>query len=224
MGAFGAFGKMPSLGDFFHFGLPPGFVTAWDLWLQARIAAARERLGEDWQPRYFAAPIWRFTLAPGLAGADGMLGVLMPSVDRVGRHFPLTLAAGHPAARAPAHLHFTAEGTFAALEEVALATLDGRIGVAVLERELAAIRLPTAPAPGGLRQRQGRLTLVCARGEVAACAAADLLAARCRTPSLWSCLGASDDRLLVVDGLPGAEEALGLIDPAAPLWTAETAA
>ena len=39
------------------------------------------------------APIWRFALAPGVAGPLPMLGVMMPSVDRVGRQFPLTLAA-----------------------------------------------------------------------------------------------------------------------------------
>ena len=30
-------------------------------------------------------PIWRFVLLPGLIGSNGWAGVLMPSVDRVGR-------------------------------------------------------------------------------------------------------------------------------------------
>jgi type VI secretion system protein ImpM len=42
--AFGAFGKMPSLGDFFRFGLPADFVSAWDDWLQWRGPARCRRL------------------------------------------------------------------------------------------------------------------------------------------------------------------------------------
>ena len=35
----------------------------------------------------------RFWLAPGVLTPDAWSGLLMPSVDRVGRHFPFTLAA-----------------------------------------------------------------------------------------------------------------------------------
>jgi type VI secretion system protein ImpM len=38
------------------------------------------------------APVWRFALAPGLCGAAGVVGVMLPSVDRAGRYFPLTFA------------------------------------------------------------------------------------------------------------------------------------
>jgi type VI secretion system protein ImpM len=50
-------------------------------------------LGEDWLPTWNMAPIWRFALSPGCCGRDAVLGLWMPSVDRVGRQFPLTFAA-----------------------------------------------------------------------------------------------------------------------------------
>jgi type VI secretion system protein ImpM len=89
----GLFGKLPARGDFVRSGLPGGFVTPWDAWLQAALAASQAGLGEDWLPAWLEAPVWRFAIAPGLCGPDAVLGTMLPSVDRVGRYFPLTLAA-----------------------------------------------------------------------------------------------------------------------------------
>ena len=92
-GAVGLFGKLPARGDFVRGGLPGSFVAPWDAWLQLVLAASREQLDADWLPAWLEAPVWRFALAPGLCGEDAVLGVMLPSVDRVGRYFPLTLAA-----------------------------------------------------------------------------------------------------------------------------------
>ena len=91
-------GKIPSRGDFVRFGLPNGFVEPWEEWLRAGLVASRAAMGEDWLAAWLEAPVWRFALAPGVAGADTAVGVWMPSVDRVGRYFPLTLAATAEAA------------------------------------------------------------------------------------------------------------------------------
>ena len=88
---FGAFGKMPAVGDFFRLGPPAGFVEPWDGWVQQAMLTGQAAHGPGWDGLYMQAPIWRFTLAPGLAGPQAVLGVVMPSVDRVGRRFPLTL-------------------------------------------------------------------------------------------------------------------------------------
>jgi type VI secretion system ImpM family protein len=95
-GEFAAFGKIPALGDFFRLNPPPGFVPVWDSWLQAGLLAAHAQLGDRWDACYMSAPIWRFSLAAGLAGPAPLLGVMMPSVDRVGRQFPLTLVVPVP--------------------------------------------------------------------------------------------------------------------------------
>jgi type VI secretion system protein ImpM len=92
----GLFGKLPARGDFVRDNLPGDFVAPWDAWLQACVAASRAELGDAWLACWLAAPVWRFRLAPGLCGAAAVLGLLLPSVDRVGRYFPLTLAAVAP--------------------------------------------------------------------------------------------------------------------------------
>lgn len=117
-GAVGLFGKLPARGDFVRLGLSGDFVAAWDDWLQDVIAASRARMGADWLPAFLEAPVWRFALAPGVAGAQAASGVWLPSVDRVGRYFPLTLAAMLPAA-SPAWLDACEEAGRAALDEAA---------------------------------------------------------------------------------------------------------
>src|SRR5260370_2664306 len=91
--AIGFCGKLPARGDFVTAGLPRRFAEAWHDWLQPVLAASRRALGEDWLAAWLEAPIWRFALSPGTCGPDSVLGLWMPSVDRVGRHFPLTFAA-----------------------------------------------------------------------------------------------------------------------------------
>jgi type VI secretion system protein ImpM len=120
----GWYGKLPSLGDFASRRLPDEFVRTWDAWLQDVLQATRDSLGEAWLDRYLVMPIWRFVLLPELVGSTGWAGVLMPSVDRVGRHFPLTLAAPLVAHSAAAHAVFRGGEWFARLEDAALAALD----------------------------------------------------------------------------------------------------
>jgi type VI secretion system protein ImpM len=88
-------GKLPTLGDFASRRLEAPFIEAWDGWLAAGLVALREAHPETWLDAYLGSPSWRFLLMPevlpGAAGEQGWAGVLMPSVDRVGRYFPLTL-------------------------------------------------------------------------------------------------------------------------------------
>ena len=53
-------------------------------------------MGDAWLPAFLEAPVWRFTLPPGMCGARAVLGLMLPSVDRAGRYFPLTFAALSP--------------------------------------------------------------------------------------------------------------------------------
>lgn len=92
----GWYGKLPALGDFATRRLPPEVVTRCDAWLSAGLAASRRELGGEWLGLYLTAPIWRFAWSAGVAGEATWVGVLMPSVDRVGRYFPLLLAAPCP--------------------------------------------------------------------------------------------------------------------------------
>ena len=88
----GFYGKLPARGDFVSRRLPRSFVEPWDAWLQQGFASSRDHLGDGWLEAYLTSPIWRFVLAPGVCGPAGVAGVVMPSVDSVGRYFPLTIA------------------------------------------------------------------------------------------------------------------------------------
>jgi type VI secretion system ImpM family protein len=94
MASAGWFGKIPALGDFAGRRLPPQFVQPWDEWLSSELAAARQLLGPDWPQSQRDAPIWRFALTPGVLDSRCWFGILMASTDRVGRWFPLSVAAG----------------------------------------------------------------------------------------------------------------------------------
>ena len=88
-------GKLPSLGDFAARRLDAHFLDPWDHWLASGLQHLRERDPAGWLEAYLANPSRRFLLMPGMlpgaAGTHAWAGVLMPSVDRVGRYFPFTI-------------------------------------------------------------------------------------------------------------------------------------
>lgn len=145
----GLFGKIPAEGDFVSRRLPWEFMSAWDAWLQAGLAASHECLGSRWLDAYLTAPVWRFQLHPGVAGAQAWLGVCFPSVDRVGRHFPLTVALPLPVsgpAAAPLLL-LQDDAALLRLEDLALQALDPRTSVAALEAGLGRAELGFVHGP-----------------------------------------------------------------------------
>ena len=65
--------------------------------MQESIVASRASIGDAWLDLYLTAPMWRFFAHPGALDAQPVAGVIFPSVDRVGRYFPLTVFAQMPA-------------------------------------------------------------------------------------------------------------------------------
>jgi type VI secretion system protein ImpM len=133
----GLYGKLPTHGDFLRRRVADDFIAAWDPWLQQCIADSRATLGEPWLETYLTSPIWRFALAPHVCGATAVAGLLIPSVDRVGRYFPLTLVWPTPAELSTVEvaLHFRSGFEHAerllletlALEQFEFADLDRRV-------------------------------------------------------------------------------------------------
>jgi type VI secretion system protein ImpM len=119
----GLYGKLPTHGDFLRRRIPDAFVVAWDTWLQASIASSRAQLADRWLDVYLTSPAWRFVLSAGVCGPSAMAGVMLPSVDRVGRYFPLTLAWQPPARVTPIDVATRADRWFAAAECHAIETL-----------------------------------------------------------------------------------------------------
>ncbi|MCW5611964.1 MAG: type VI secretion system-associated protein TagF [Rubrivivax sp.] len=217
-------GKLPSLGDFASRRLPAAFVEPWDGWLAAGMLALREAAPEDWLVAYLGSPSWRFLLMPGVlpgqpsaaAGAadeaadQGWAGVLMPSVDRVGRYFPLTIAL--PLGDGPASTvqmqalwHWLAR-----LDELARDALFDDWSLERLENELARMARPElatraaadalpAPQPGELAEWPAGLDAATAIGLEAQA----LWAARSRGRGWWyACPDEGAPRLLTSQGLP----------------------
>ncbi len=147
--AAGWYGKLPSLGDFASRRLDHDFIEAWDHWLAAGIAAWREREPTAWLERYLSSPSWRFALAPGVLakGAPAWAGVLMPSVDRVGRYFPLTLAMPLPRLPAAESQAGALLSCLQCLDDLALDALDEDWSADQLEAELLKLGGPRAATP-----------------------------------------------------------------------------
>jgi type VI secretion system protein ImpM len=148
----GFYGKLPAKGDFLGRRLPRSFIDAWDAWLQDAVGQSREAMGEAWLEAYLTSPLWRFVLSPGLCGPDAIAGVMMPSVDRVGRYFPLALAMPVAGCRAPVQLALGDEEWFRRAEEMALSTLDEGADFDGFDAAVAEIGAPrSVAAAAGLR-------------------------------------------------------------------------
>ncbi len=151
----GFFGKLPARGDFVGRRLDQAFRTAFDDWLQKSIATSKRQLGTAWLPAYLNTPIWRFVLGPGLCGAAPALGVMMPSVDRVGRYFPLVVAAQLPGCTSPGTMFHSARSWFDHAEQLILQTLEDDFNFDDFDRDVVAIGVPkygrAGEAGGSLR-------------------------------------------------------------------------
>ncbi|MEO8279240.1 MAG: type VI secretion system-associated protein TagF [Ideonella sp.] len=139
--AIGLFGKLPSQGDFVSRRLPWEFTSAWDDWLQAGISHARSLIGADWNETYLTAPLWRFQLQPGVIGASGWIGLWFPSVDRVGRQFPLALFEPLPPGWDGRYAVIEQDESFFSVEDVALRGLDPRLNFDSFDRSLDGLSL-----------------------------------------------------------------------------------
>ena len=116
----GFYGKLPCRGDFLQRRAPQDFVDVWDAWLQEGLHESRQRLQEAWLNAYLTGPVWRFVLSAGICGGGVYAGVLVPSVDRVGRYFPLTVIAQLTAEECPLTVACEMSGWFEAAEALAI--------------------------------------------------------------------------------------------------------
>jgi type VI secretion system protein ImpM len=220
---FGVYGKIPALGDFIRMDLPPVFVEPWDLWLQAGIRASREALGPLWNARYNSGPVWRFALDAGLCGPEGVLGILMPSVDRQGRQFPLTLAICLPESVCAATALVEAGATLERVTALALLALDRDLKPEALSEALENLPCPEPFfGPAVRRSASGTFLLIEAK-DASQCLAGllGLLAAGALGgKSLWYTEIDGVTRAFACSGLPPEERASLVFDAESPLWAA----
>jgi type VI secretion system protein ImpM len=234
----GWYGKLPTLGDFASRRLEADFVEPWDLWLGEGMAAQREALGDAWLEAYLNSPTWRFVLMPevlpSLTPQRPLAGVLMPSVDRVGRYFPLTIVAGLPSVPRSAAGIEQLLGWLHRLEDLALDALHEDWTIDDLERELENLPPAIDEALVWPEHLAGpRAALAQALESDAAFVPIDAVKSRAELASLWAASLAessalageravagrsfwlSDNpespRLLVVRGLPARDEFIQML-------------
>lgn len=202
----GFYGKVACRGDFVSRDLPQTFIQPWDQWLAAGLQASQRQLGEQWLQAYLVSPLWRFVLAPGVCGPQAVTGVVMPSIDRVGRYFPLTIAQVLDPQTSLAALVGGRDAWFEDVEAVLLATLEEGAAFEAFERAIRPydpdgglpVSAVTEPAIGGL-QRLGVTTAQARERALAECACAGM--------SLWWGRGSEHiaPGLMRYPGLPRAE-------------------
>ena len=123
----GLYGKLPAYGDFIFRNVNSSFINPWDEWLQHFISGSQEQMGDDWLNIYLTSPIWRFVLSPGVIDNNMWAGLMMPSVDRVGRYFPISVVKPFAADTCAANFMLSQCEWFNAIEEQCLSALDGSI-------------------------------------------------------------------------------------------------
>jgi type VI secretion system protein ImpM len=138
----GLFGKLPAKRDFIGMNASRRFLEAWEPWLQAGVATSKQMLGDRWIETYNRAPIWRYWLGAEFCG-EAMIGAFMPSVDGVGRAFPLAIFVGEgDASLAPPELEPN-DAWFEAVEAVLLDALEPGATLERIAERVRALPVPT---------------------------------------------------------------------------------
>lgn len=121
----GYFGKLPMRGDFIQRNISAEFVHTWDNWLQSVISASNHNLGHQWLNYYLVSPIWRYLIPQ--QGQTYQLGVMLPSVDKVGRYFPFTICTSITPETDASRIISKNRDWFDTAENIALQALDESI-------------------------------------------------------------------------------------------------
>jgi type VI secretion system protein ImpM len=221
----GWYGKIPAAGDFIARRVPPSFSQAWDCWLQGAIAGSRERMAGRWRDAFLSMPVWRFVLSPAMLNTNAWAGIMVPSVDAVGRYFPLAVASALPSASLDlVATLLAARDWFQDIEAIALSAIGRGADSASIDAAIAGKPF----LPHWLRHPETRDDTVPMRGA--------------KVQMLWVPLGSPDDKgepalgalaarlaeptgawlaeeselfgrcLLLCEALPGAEQYCAMMD------------
>jgi type VI secretion system protein ImpM len=87
---------------------------------------------------------------PAPLAGQAWAGVVMPSVDRVGRYYPLTVACALPQIPQASHAQAALWSWLHQVEDLAVDALQDDWGIDRLEDELARMGLPTPSLSNGL--------------------------------------------------------------------------
>ncbi|MCS6996988.1 MAG: type VI secretion system-associated protein TagF [Casimicrobiaceae bacterium] len=146
------YGKIPGAGDFVSRRLSWQAQQRWDQWLASGLEALRALDAAAFSARWLHGPSWGFVMPRGIMSENAQLGLLKPSVDRVGRFYPFLIALDLEAgAGAQARLHQAGSLVAAWCEALSLAQrerwsleqLDARLLEALGSTPEGAVELPS---------------------------------------------------------------------------------
>ncbi len=216
----GLYGKIPAHGDFVSREIDNHFVSLWDAWLQQVISESRSILGERWLDIYLVSPMWRFFLSKGIIDEQCWSGVILPSVDSVGRYFPLT--AAFPIGIDTNSSQFLAENdkNYSELEAKCRESLESGSNIDCLSSNLSSIRFG--------RNTEEALQSITQSGQILLNDGVDkrailsidapfytlmekLLSAHCSNYALWSSSGVENKSMIVSSGLPHGSEFIEML-------------
>lgn len=158
----GFFGKLPTHGDFVASGLSPQFQARLDAWLQAGMQAAEAGVETAWELLFRSMSPWRFVLERGIWGEATVTGVIAPSIDRVGRSFPLVIAAQMRDFKDDPQRFYFDHTWFTAVEGIAETAAKRDFDIGRFTESLRRLRspIPVRPDDGDdLRRNLGRSAL-----------------------------------------------------------------
>ena len=225
----GFFGKLPARRDFVTGNLSRAVTERWHDWLEDGLVRSRELIGEGWLDAYLNLPVWQFALSGGLCGEGALAGVMVPNLDKVGRHFPLVIAVVLPAEAAPAVVAAALAPWYAVAEALALSSLEAGFVFEEFERQVDAL-VATLPETGPAVEAAGEAPWPVVPGQpcgwqwsagahgdpalVFACAVDGAMAEAFGRHSLWWSSGSDLLRpaLVAHPGLPGASAFTALLD------------
>ncbi|POF29266.1 type VI secretion system-associated protein TagF [Roseibium marinum] len=141
-GGSGYFGKLPARADFVTGACPTGFLKLWEPFLIKGLAQSRLDLKDTWEEAYMTMPVWQFWMKPANGGKfeGAVAGAVMPSVDRVGRKFPLTVVA--PVSSAGGNGVRPAGDWYETVEAILLQTLREDADLGGFQEAVADLELP----------------------------------------------------------------------------------
>jgi type VI secretion system protein ImpM len=139
----GWFGKLPGSGDFVSRRIPRALQDALDTWLSRGVAELRAARPDDWRVHFAAAAAWNCAIPACVGGGATLIGVLVPSRDRVGRAFPLCAGIALPPDAATQPLLASADGWLLSLGHVVVEARDQALPLEAFDAKVQAIPLPT---------------------------------------------------------------------------------
>jgi type VI secretion system protein ImpM len=157
---YGLFGKLPARRDFIAHSVPRAFLRGWETWLEKGMSESRANLGAKvWEEAFRIAPIWRFWLGAEVCG-ETIAGAFMPSMDAVGRYFPLTLIAVPDGDTLNPPDTDPRDGWFEKIEEILLSALEPERSLEAVLEEIGTLTkadLHATMAQPGVQPKLGPL-------------------------------------------------------------------